>query len=157
VPIRVVLADDHYLVREGVQRVLEPVSDVEVAAVCNDLDSLLDAVDAERPDVVVTDIRMPPGNTDEGIQAAERLRETHPGVGVVVLSQYATPSYALALLDRGSAGRAISSRMVRMEQLVAAIRTAADGGGDRSCRRRARLERTQRRLAAQRLRRAAWH
>src|SRR5205814_10049844 len=78
VPIRVVLADDHYLVREGVQRVLEPVSDVEVAAVCNDLDSLLDAVDAKRPDVLVTDIRMPPGNADEGIQAAERLRETHP-------------------------------------------------------------------------------
>ncbi len=73
---------------------------------CGDLDSLLAAVDAERPDVVVTDIRMPPGNTDEGIQAAARLRETDPDVGVVVLSQYATPSYALALLESGSAGRA---------------------------------------------------
>ena len=73
---------------------------------------------------------MPPGNTDEGIQAAERLRETHPGVGVVVLSQYATPSYALALLDRGSAGRAylLKERVEDVEQLVAAIRTVADGG-----------------------------
>ena len=129
-PIRVVLAEDHYLVREGVQRLLEPVSDVEVAGVCHDLDSLLDAVDEKRPDVVVTDIRMPPGNADEGIQAAERLRETHPGVGVVVLSQYATPSYALALLDQGSAGRAylLKERVEDVEQLVAAIRTVAEGG-----------------------------
>jgi DNA-binding NarL/FixJ family response regulator len=73
---------------------------------------------------------MPPGNTDEGIQAAERLRETHPGVGVVVLSQYATPSYVLALLDRGSAGRAylLKERVEDVEQLVAAIRTVAEGG-----------------------------
>jgi DNA-binding NarL/FixJ family response regulator len=130
VAIRVVLADDHYLVREGVRRLLESEPEVEVVAVCGDLDSLLRAVDAERPDVVVTDIRMPPGNTDEGIQAAERLRETHPRVGVVVLSQYATPSYALALLDRGSAGRAylLKERVEDVEQLVAAIRTVADGG-----------------------------
>jgi len=130
VAIRVVLADDHYLVREGVRRLLEAEPELEVAAVCEDLDSLLGAVDAERPDVVVTDIRMPPGNTDEGIQAAERLSETHPGVGVVVLSQYATPSYALALLDRGSAGRAylLKERVEDVEQLVAAIRTVADGG-----------------------------
>ena len=74
--------------------------DLEVAAVCGDLDSLLAAVEAEQPDVVVTDIRMPPGDTDEGIQAAERLRETNPEVGVVVLSQYANPSYVLALLER---------------------------------------------------------
>ena len=78
----------------------------EVAAVCGDLDSLLEAVDREVPDVVVTDVRMPPGHSDEGIQAARRLRETNPGLGVVVLSQYANPSYALALLDTGSAGRA---------------------------------------------------
>ena len=83
-PIRVVLADDHYLVREGVQRLLESVTDVEVAAVCNDLGSLLDAVDAERPDVVVTDIRMPPGNVDEGIQAAARFRDTHPEHPIVL-------------------------------------------------------------------------
>ncbi len=130
VAIRVVLADDHYLVREGVRSLLEAESELEVVAVCEDLDSLLGAVDAERPDVVVTDIRMPPGNTDEGIQAAERLRETHPGVGVVVLSQYAAPSYVLALLDRGSAGRAylLKERVEDVEQLVAAIRTVADGG-----------------------------
>ena len=77
-PIRLVLAEDHYLVREGIRRLLETHPDLEVAAVCGDLDSLLAAVDAERPDVVVTDIRMPPGDTDEGIQAAERLRETNP-------------------------------------------------------------------------------
>jgi DNA-binding NarL/FixJ family response regulator len=130
VAIRVVLADDHYLVREGVRRLLEAEPELEVAVVCEDLDSLLGAVDVERPDVVVTDIRMPPGNTDEGIQAAERLRETHPAVGVVVLSQYATPSYALALLDQGSAGRAylLKERVEDVEQLVAAIRTVADGG-----------------------------
>jgi DNA-binding NarL/FixJ family response regulator len=124
------MADDHYLVREGVRSLLEAEPELEVAAVCEDLDSLLGAVDAERPDVVVTDIRMPPGNTDEGIQAAERLRETHPGVGVVVLSQYATPSYALALLDRGSAGRAylLKERVEDVEQLVAAIQTVAEGG-----------------------------
>ena len=97
---------------------------------CSDLDSLLSAVETERPDVVVTDIRMPPGNADEGIQAAERLRDTDPNVGVVVLSQYATPSYALALLESGSAGRAylLKERVQEPEQLVAAILAVADGG-----------------------------
>ena len=104
-PIRLVIADDHLLVREGVRRLLETEPDIEVAAVCGDLDSLLASVAAEQPDVVVTDIRMPPDNTDEGIQAARRLRTTDPHVGIVVLSQYATPSYALALLEGGSAGR----------------------------------------------------
>jgi len=129
-PIRLVLADDQYLVREGVRRLLETQHDFEVAAVCDDLDSLLAAVDAERPDVVVTDIRMPPGGTDEGIQAAARLRETNPEVGVVVLSQYATPSYVLALLESGSEGRAylLKERVKDLEQLVAAIRAVADGG-----------------------------
>ena len=129
-PIRVVLADDHYLVREGVRRLLATEPDLEVAAVCSDLDSLLDAGDANGPDVVVTDIRMPPGSTDEGIQAAARLRETHPEIGVVVLSQYANPSYALALLAGGSAGRAylLKERVEDLEQLVAAIRAVAEGG-----------------------------
>ena len=129
-PIRVVLADDHYLVREGVHRLLEPVPDVEVAAVCSDLDSLLDAVEAKQPDVVVTDIRMPPGNSDEGIRAAERLRKTHPDIGVVVLSQYANPSYALALLDHGSAGRAylLKERVEDVDEFVDAIRAVAEGG-----------------------------
>jgi DNA-binding NarL/FixJ family response regulator len=128
--IRLVLAEDHYLVREGVRRLLETHPDLEVAAVCGDLDSLLAAVDAERPDVVVTDIRMPPGDSDEGIQAAERLRETNPKVGVVVLSQYADASYVLALVRAGSARRAylLKERVEDLEQLVAAIRTVAAGG-----------------------------
>jgi DNA-binding NarL/FixJ family response regulator len=129
-PIRIVLADDHYLVREGVRRLLETEPEFDVAAVCGDLGSLLAAVDAERPDVVVTDIRMPPGGADEGIQAAERLRETNPEVGVVVLSQYANPSYALALLEGGSARRAylLKERVEDLEQLAAAIRAVAEGG-----------------------------
>ncbi len=129
-PIRLVLAEDHYLVREGVRRLLETRADLEVAAVCGDLGSLLAAVEAEHPDVVVTDIRMPPGDTDEGIQAAERLRETNPDVGVVVLSQYANPSYALALLERGSARRAylLKERIKDLGQLVTAIHAVAEGG-----------------------------
>ena len=129
-PIRLVLAEDDYLVREGVRRLLETQPDLEVAAVCTDLGSLLAAVEAEQPDVVITDIRMPPGDVDEGIQAAERLRETNPEVGVVVLSQYANPAYALALLEGGSARRAylLKERVKDVEQLAAAIRTVADGG-----------------------------
>jgi len=129
-PLRLVLAEDHYLVREGVRRLLDTRPDVEVAAVCGDLGSLLTAVEVEHPDVVVTDIRMPPGDADEGIQAAERLRETNPDVGVVVLSQYANPTYALALLERGSARRAylLKERVKDLEQLVTAIHTVAEGG-----------------------------
>jgi DNA-binding NarL/FixJ family response regulator len=129
-PLRLVIAEDHLLVREGVRRLLETDPDLEVAAVCGDLDSLLAAVAAEHPDVVVTDIRMPPGNNDEGIQAAERLRTTDPDVGVVVLSHYATPSYALALLEGGSAGRSylLKERVQEPEQLVSAIRAVAGGG-----------------------------
>ena len=130
VGIRVVLADDQYLVREGIRRLLETSDEVEITSVCDDLDSLLAAVDADTPDVVVTDIRMPPGETDEGIQAAVRLRETHPKVGVVVLSQYTTPSYALALLEGGSEGRAylLKERVKDLDQLVAAIRAVSEGG-----------------------------
>ena len=129
-PIRLVLAEDHYLVREGIRRLLETQPDFEVVAACGDLGSLLDAVDAERPDVVVTDVRMPPGDADEGIRAAERLRETHPDIGVVVLSQYANASYVLALLDGGTARRAylLKERVKDLEQLASAIRTVADGG-----------------------------
>ena len=129
-PIRVVLAEDHYLVREGLRRLLESHDDVEVVAISQDVDSLLAAVDAESPDVVVTDIRMPPDSTDEGIRAAARLRETHPSVGVVVLSQYASPTYALSLLDGGSEGRGylLKERVKDLDQLVAAIRSVAEGG-----------------------------
>jgi DNA-binding NarL/FixJ family response regulator len=130
VPIRIVLAEDHYLVREGVRRLLATQPDVEVVAVCGDLDSLLAAAEAERPDVVITDIRMPPDRTDEGIRAAEHLRAAHPDVGVVVLSQYSEPRYALALLEGGTARRAylLKERVEDVDQLLAAIRAVADGG-----------------------------
>jgi DNA-binding NarL/FixJ family response regulator len=125
-----VLADDHYLVREGIRRLLETDPAVELVATCGDLDALLAAVDEHTPDVVVTDIRMPPDESDEGIRAAERLRETHPDVGVVVLSQYASPAFALALLEGGSGRRAylLKERVNDLEQLVAAIRTVVEGG-----------------------------
>jgi DNA-binding NarL/FixJ family response regulator len=130
VSIRIVLADDHYLVREGVRRLLETQPELEVVAACADLDELLAAVEAEQPDVVLTDIRMPPTNVDEGVQAAERLRETHPEVGVVVLSQYAEPRYALTLLESGTARRAylLKERVDDLDQLVGAIRAVANGG-----------------------------
>jgi DNA-binding NarL/FixJ family response regulator len=130
VPIRVVVAEDEYLVREGLRRLLDSHDDVDVVAACDGLDSLLAAVETQQPDVVVTDIRMPPGNTDEGIQAAARIRGTHPSVGVVVLSQYATPTYLLALLEGGSEGRAylLKERVKDLGQLVAAIEAVADGG-----------------------------
>ena len=128
--LRLVLAEDHYLLREGMRRLLETNSDLEVAAVCEDLDSLLAAVEAERPDVVVTDIRMPPGNLDEGIRASDRLRVERPDVGVVVLSQYLEPDYALALFEAGTERRAylLKERVQDVGQLVAAIRAVAEGG-----------------------------
>jgi DNA-binding NarL/FixJ family response regulator len=130
VAIRIVVAEDHFLVREGVRRLLETQPGLEVVAACGDLDGLLESVESERPDVVVTDIRMPPGNADEGIQAAERLRLSHPEIGVVVLSQYLEPSYALALLEAGTARRAylLKERVQDLDHLTAAIRAVADGG-----------------------------
>jgi DNA-binding NarL/FixJ family response regulator len=128
--IRVVLAEDHYLVREGVARLLETDPGIEVVAVCSDLDSLYEAVEEEHPDVVLTDIRMPPSGIDEGIQAAVRLQTTHPEIGVVVLSQYGEPGYALALLEGGTAGRAylLKERVDDLAQLIGAIRAVAGGG-----------------------------
>ena len=128
-PIRVVLADDHYLVREGVRGLLEAEPYIEVVAVCSDLGSLLDAVDDNEPDVVVTDIRMPPGNTDEGIQAAERFAE--PTRRSASSSQPVRDPELRARAPRSrSAGRAIllEERLEDVEQLVAAIRTVAEGG-----------------------------
>src|SRR5437762_3893477 len=129
-PTRLVLAEDHYLLREGMRRLLETNPGLEIAAVCEYFDSLLAAVESERPDVVVTDIRMPPGNLDEGIRAADRLRVEHPDVGVVVLSQYLEPAYALALFEAGTERRAylLKERVHNVGQLVAAIRAVADGG-----------------------------
>ena len=130
--IRVVLAEDNLLVREGVRRLLETRKDasIDVVASCGDLDALLAAVDAQQPDVVVTDIRMPPTQTDEGLQVAARLRKSHPQVGVVLLSQFDAPVYARALLEEGSAGRAylLKERVSDPEPLIGAIREVARGG-----------------------------
>jgi len=130
VPIRVVVAEDNYLVREGVRKLVESEPDLDVVAVCADYDALLAAVEAERPDVVVTDIRMPPTGTDEGIRAAAILRDSHPDAGVVVLSQYSEPAYALAFLEGGSKGRAylLKERVSDIGQLAGAIRDVAGGG-----------------------------
>jgi DNA-binding NarL/FixJ family response regulator len=127
--VRVALADDSYLVREALAHVLDGVGGVDVVAMCADRDSLLRAIEDERPDVVVTDIRMPPGNTDEGLQIASYLRETHPEIAIVVLSQYSEPRYALALLEHGSDGRAylLKEHVSRRGQLVAAIEAVARG------------------------------
>jgi DNA-binding NarL/FixJ family response regulator len=127
---RVVVADDSYLVREAVTRLLEAEDDLSVAGVAGSFDELLSLVDELSPDVVVTDIRMPPTGTDEGIRAAARIRESHPTTGVVVLSQFAAPSYALALLDAGSDGRAylLKDRVADADDLVDAVRAVASGG-----------------------------
>jgi DNA-binding NarL/FixJ family response regulator len=130
VAVRLALAEDSLLVREGIQQLLAGDSDVQVVAACGDLDSLLSAIESERPDVVLTDIRMPPSNTDEGIRMASGLRETHPDMGVVVLSQYSDPRYALALLEAGSDRRAylLKERVHDRQQLAAAIKSVAKGG-----------------------------
>jgi len=129
-PIRVVFADDSYLVRQALAHVLDGAEEVEVVAACGDRDALLRAVDRERPEVVLTDIRMPPTDTDEGLQVAAALRQDHPDIGVVVLSQFAEPSYALALLEDGSDHRAylLKERIASRGEIVAAIAAVAAGG-----------------------------
>ena len=128
--VRVVLGEDSLIVREGIRQLLASEPDLDVVAACGDLDSLLDAVRELEPDVVVTDIRMPPTETDEGIRAAGILREAHPEVGVLVLSQYGAPAYALTLLERGSDRRAylLKQRVHDRAELAGAIRTVAAGG-----------------------------
>jgi DNA-binding NarL/FixJ family response regulator len=130
VAIRVALAEDTYIVREGLEQLLATADTVEIVASCEDMAGLLAAVAEHRPDVVVTDIRMPPTNTDEGIQIAASLRETNPQVGVVILSQYAEPSYVLRLLGSGSDSRAylLKERVHDRAELVAAIEAVSDGG-----------------------------
>jgi DNA-binding NarL/FixJ family response regulator len=129
-PIRLVIAEDAYLVREALGQILSGAEGVEVVRSCEDLDSLLAAIEEERPDVVLTDIRMPPGDSDEGIQVARSLRATNPDVGVVVLSQFAEPSYVLSLLESGSGGRAylLKERVHDPAELIGAIEAVADGG-----------------------------
>jgi DNA-binding NarL/FixJ family response regulator len=128
--IRVVLADDHVLLREGTSRLVAANEDLELVGTAGDLPGLLELLERERPDVVVTDIRMPPTGTDEGIKVAAWVREHQPGTGVVVLSQYVAPGYAVALLEHGSAGRAylLKERIASVDELPRAIRTVASGG-----------------------------
>ena len=128
--IRVVVAEDSLLVRAGIVKLLDAYDDVEIAELCVDLGELLDAVERSKPHVVLTDIRMPPTGTDEGIRAATELRERHPKVGVVVLSQFVEPAYAITLFDGGSQGRAylLKERISEGSQLINAIREVAAGG-----------------------------
>ena len=127
---RLVLAEDNVLMREGIRTLIELEDDLKLVAVGEDLSGLLELVDTHDPDVVLTDIRMPPTGTDEGIRAAQLLRESHPNTGVVVLSQYLEPSYALALFAAGARGRGylLKERVSDGEQLARAIRDVASGG-----------------------------
>ena len=128
--LRVVFADDNYLVRQGVSSLLAEVDDIDVVATATDLDSLITSVAQNSPDVVLTDIRMPPTHTNEGITAAKRIRAAHPGVGVVVLSQYVEEDYAFELLADGVAGMGylLKERVSDLDELVRALREVARGG-----------------------------
>src|SRR3954452_10507520 len=128
--IRVVIGEDSAVVREGIRRMLERSDDIEVAATCADAATLRAAIAEHTPDVVITDIRMPPTLTDEGIRIAVELRESAPAIGVVVLSQHVEPAYALTLLEGGSAARAElpKERMRDATELKRAIREVAGGG-----------------------------
>jgi DNA-binding NarL/FixJ family response regulator len=129
-PTRIALGEDSLIVREGLCQMLAVDPEIEVVAAVGDQLSLRQACEEQRPDVVLTDIRMPPTHTDEGIQLAAELRESHPEIGVVILSQFADPSYALALLDHGSDRRAylLKERVHNRAELMAAIRAVAAGG-----------------------------
>jgi DNA-binding NarL/FixJ family response regulator len=129
-PIRVVYADDSFLMRQALERVLERLDAVQIVAGCADGETLLAAVEEHEPDVVVTDVRMPPSGDDEGIRVANRLRRLHPRVGVVVLTQYAEPRYGLELLQSGSEGRGylLKERISDPRELHAAIEAVAYGG-----------------------------
>ncbi len=128
--IRVVLADDNLIVREGVRALLLAAGDIDVVAVAGDYDELIAAADAFMPQVVVTDIRMPPNFVDEGIAAARLIRKQYPGTGIVILSQYDEPEYAIALLSEGAAGYAylLKDRVAEGDQLARAVREVSAGG-----------------------------
>ena len=129
-PLRVVIAEDSYLIREVLTATLSSFPQVELVAVCSNGKELQTAIALWKPDVILTDIRMPPSGADEGIRVAAELRETHPEVGVVILSQYAEPAYALALLEKGTGRRAylLKERIRNKDELIGAIETVADGG-----------------------------
>ena len=128
--MRLVLAEDSYLMREGISALLALEDEMELLVVCETYDELLRAVDEHEPDVVITDIRMPPTQTDEGIRAARVIRAEHPEIGVVVLSHYAEPGYAMWLFENGSDGMAylLKERVADLRELTAAIRRVAAGG-----------------------------
>lgn len=130
VAISVFLADDNLLVREGVRALIELADDLEIVGVAADYDQLVDGAEAAAPQVVVTDIRMPPSFSREGIEAAKIVRKFHPGTGIVILSQYDDPEYAVSLLSEGAAGYAylLKDRVAEGDQLVRAIREVATGG-----------------------------
>ena len=129
-PIRIALGEDSLIVREGVHQLLAVDPEVEIVAAVADQFSLRQACEEHDPDVVLTDIRMPPTHTDEGIRLAAELRESHPRIGVVILSQFSDPTYALALLEHGSDGRAylLKERVSNRAELMAAIRAVVAGG-----------------------------
>ena len=129
-PIRVVAAEDSYVVREFLTMILDAAPEVELLAMCSNAKELETALADEHPQVLITDIRMPPSGADEGIRVANRLRETDPDIGVVVLSQYAEPSYALALFESGSGGRAylLKERIRNRDELIGAIEAVARRG-----------------------------
>jgi len=128
--IRVLIAEDSLLVSEGIRRIVEAEPDLEVACVCGDLESMLEGVGRVHPDIVLTDIRMPPDGADEGIRAAAMFRDNPTDVPVLVLSQYDEPEYALKLLERGARARGylLKNRVLEPDQLAAAIREVARGG-----------------------------
>lgn len=129
-PVRVVLAEDSYVIREFLTTTLNATPRVELAAICTNGKELEQAIKNWNPDVVLTDIRMPPSDSDEGLRIATTLRDTHPEVGVVVLSQYADPAYAFGLLEHGTGGRAylLKERIREKDELVDAIDAVAHGG-----------------------------
>jgi DNA-binding NarL/FixJ family response regulator len=128
--VRVVFAEDNYLVREGTAALLQASDDVELIGTASALDELLRAVEELKPEVVLTDIRMPPTNTTEGIDAARRIRSEHPNIGVVVLSQFAEEEYAYELLKDGAAGLGylLKERVSNIDELVRAMNEVAKGG-----------------------------
>jgi DNA-binding NarL/FixJ family response regulator len=130
VPVRVVFAEDNYLVREGTAALLGLRDDIELLTAVSGMDELLIAVEELRPDAVLTDIRMPPTNTTEGIAAAKRIRGDHPEIGIVVLSQYAEEEYAYELLKDGAEGLGylLKERVADVDELARALTEVSRGG-----------------------------
>jgi DNA-binding NarL/FixJ family response regulator len=128
--IRLLVGEDSYLIQEGLVNLLARAEELDILSVHADFDSLLAAAEAHEPDVVLTDIRMPPNGTDEGIRIAVHLGETRPAVGVIVLSQFVDPTYAVRLLEKGAdrRGYILKERLGSREQLVSAIQEVAAGG-----------------------------